>query len=61
MKRTITEAQLKSMHELNAEGLGIYAIAKRLGLTYCKVAYYIGDYKQKIMKANKANSKKRSA
>ena len=46
------------MRELRDEGLGIYAIAKRLNLTYVKVAYYIGDYKQKIIALNKANSDK---
>lgn len=58
MKRTITQEQLKAMCELRDEGLGIYAIAKRLNLTYVKVAYYIGDYKQKIIALNKANSDK---
>lgn len=58
MKQTITQAQLKAMRELRDDGLGIYAIAKRLNLTYVKVAYYIGDYKQKIIALNKANSDK---
>jgi predicted transcriptional regulator len=47
MKQTIKQEQLKAMRELKSEGLGIYAIAKRLNLTYAKVAYYIGDYKQR--------------
>ena len=58
MKQTITQEQLKAMRELKSEGLGIYSIAKRLNLTYVKVAYYIGDYKQKIITLNKANSDK---
>ena len=58
MKRAITQEQLKTMHELRDEGLGIYAIAKRLNLTYAKVAYWIGDSKQKIMALNNANSDK---
>ena len=52
----ITKEQIEEMNKLKAEGKGIYQIAKKMGLKYLKVAYYIGDYKQKI--TNFSNSKR---
>lgn len=55
MKRTITNEQIGEMKKLKAEGLGIYKIAKKLGLKYMVVAYYVGDYKQKLANHLKTN------
>ena len=52
----ITKEQIAEMKKLKAEGLGIYNIAKKMGLKYLTVAYYIGDYKQKM--ANLSKSKR---
>lgn len=48
MKQKITQEQIEEMKKLKAEGKGIYQIAKTMKLTYVAVAYYVGDYKQKL-------------
>jgi hypothetical protein len=58
MKAKITEEQLKRMNELKVEGTTISEISKIMGLPYAKVAYYVGDYKRKIVERNKINRKK---
>ena len=46
--RKITDEQIEEMKKLKSDGLGIYKIAKNMGLAYITVAYYIGDYKQRL-------------
>lgn len=46
--KTITLEQIKEMQKLKAKGLGIYQIAKKMGLAYLIIAYYVGGYRQKI-------------
>ena len=58
MKAKITKEQLKRMNELKVEGTTISEISKIMGLPYTKVAYYVGDYKRKIVERNKINRKK---
>jgi hypothetical protein len=50
----ITKEQINEMKKLKAEGKGIYQIAKKMGLKYLTVAYYIGGYKQKITNLTKS-------
>ena len=49
------QEKIDKMKRLKAEGYSIAEIARKMdNMPYAKVAYYVGDYKQRIMKANKA-------
>ncbi|MEM3858683.1 MAG: hypothetical protein QW478_04675 [Candidatus Micrarchaeaceae archaeon] len=48
------QEKIDEMKKLKAEGRSIAEIARRMNMPYVKVAYYVGDYKQKIIMANKA-------
>jgi hypothetical protein len=58
MKQKITNEQIERMKRLKADGESIANISRLMNLHYVKVAYYVGDYKQKIEECNKLNRKK---
>jgi hypothetical protein len=58
MKQKITNEQIERMKRLKADGESIANISRLTGLHYVKVAYYVGDYKSKIVERNRINRKK---